>query len=166
MPIDDVLGVLRFTLALWVHWTLGRPHATVERPHAHTFHVAKVHCVSHGLFVHPLHGLKGGRTSNKPHFYFGLLHCDDTQRHQRLTTRNPSSQRLKDCRGVHRIARIALLKYWAVLNAFKIFQPRRENDPTTTHIPTFKDRNFLSMHTEGQGHFENVETCSQQTLEC
>ena len=64
MTIDVVYGALIMTLALRVHGTLGRPHATVERPHANPFHVAEVHCVSHGLFVHPLHGLKEGRTSN------------------------------------------------------------------------------------------------------
>jgi len=50
-----------YTLAVLVHRTLRRPHATMQRSHPDTFHVAKVHRLCHGLLIHPLHGLKGER---------------------------------------------------------------------------------------------------------
>lgn len=29
----------------------------MQGPHPHTFHMAKVHRICHGLVIHPLHGL-------------------------------------------------------------------------------------------------------------
>lgn len=46
------------TLAVLIHWTLGRAHPGVRRPHAGALHGPAVDVFCNALVVHAIHGLK------------------------------------------------------------------------------------------------------------